>query len=158
MLRRALILLLLAASPALAAPALDGLPKRVQDDLWEMIRACNAAGGRPGDPMRALEAVDLDGDGTPDLVLDEARFPCAGLKAGALCPSVGCSTYVTLSDRGRWRPALDVVGGYCIDRAETPARFMTVQKQYLADGGGYILNVRYRFRNGMAFQDGRGRC
>jgi hypothetical protein len=43
-----------------------------------MIRACNAAGGRTGDPMLAIEAVELDGDGTPDLIFDEARFPCAG--------------------------------------------------------------------------------
>ncbi len=156
MLRWALLLLL--AAPAQAAPGLDGLPKRVQDQLWEMIGACGARGGRAGDPLQAIERVDLDGDGTPDVVLDEARFPCRGVAAGALCPEAGCSTYVTLSDRGRWRPALDVVGGYCIDRAESPPRFMTVQKQYLADGGGYILNVRYRFSRGMAFQDGRGRC
>jgi hypothetical protein len=158
MLRRAFILLLLVAQPAAAASGIDGLPKRVQGQVWDMIRACNAAGGRPGDPMLAIEAVELDGDGTPDLVLDEARFPCAGSKPGALCPGIGCSTYVTLSDRGRWRAALDVVGGYCIDRTTAPFRFMTVQRQYLADGGGYILNVRYRFSRGMAFQDGRGRC
>ncbi len=157
MLRWALPILLLAA-PAQAAPGLESLPKRVQDQAWELIQACNGARGRSGDPMLAIERVDLDGDGTPDVILDEARFPCAGIAPGALCPKVGCSTYVVLSDRGRWRPALDVVGGYCIDRAESPPRFMTVQKQYLAEGGGYILNVRYRFTRGMAFQDGRGRC
>jgi hypothetical protein len=157
MLRWVLPFLLLAAS-AQAAPSLDGLPKRVQDQVWKMIRACNAAGGRTGDPMLAIEAVELDGDGTPDLVFDEARFPCTGLRPGALCPEFGCSTYVALSDRGRWRAALDVVGGYCIDRTGTQPRFMTVQRQYLADGSSYILNVRYGFRRGMAFQDGRGRC
>ncbi|HYF53644.1 MAG TPA: hypothetical protein VEA41_05255 [Salinarimonas sp.] len=157
MLRWALPVLLLAA-PALAAPGLESVPKRVQDGVWALIQACNAGGGRPGDPMQAIERVDLDGDGADDVILDEARFPCRGLKPGALCPEVGCSTYLTLSDRGRWRPALDVVGGYCLDRSASPPRFMTVQRQYLADGGGYILNVRYRFRNGMAFQDGRGQC
>jgi len=152
-----LVLILLLAFPA-RAQRFDALPKRAQDQIWAMIEACSRAGGRAGDPMRAVERVDLDADATPDVIFDEARFPCAGPRPGALCQAAGCSTYVTLSDHGRWRPALDVVGGYCIDRSADPPRFMTVQKQYLAGGGGYVLTVRYRFARGMAFQDGRGAC
>ncbi|HEX2725925.1 MAG TPA: hypothetical protein VHN20_08920 [Beijerinckiaceae bacterium] len=152
----------LLAAPTLAAAAgakatLDTLPKRVQDQLWELAGECNRAGGRPGDPTQAVEAADLDGDGTPDLILDEARFPCRGVKPGAVCSEVGCSTYLILSHGGRWRPALDFVGSYCLDRSVSPARFLTVQQNF-ATSGLYTLNVRYRFRNGLAFQEGRGTC
>ena len=108
--------------------------------------------------MRALEWVDLDGDRMPDIVLDEGRFPCRGVEPEAHCPEVGCSTYVVLSDRGRWRPVLDVVGSYCLDGNATPPRFLTVQKQYLTGGGSYVMNVLYRIDRGMAFQDGQGKC
>ncbi len=65
MLRRAFILLLLVAQSAAAASGIDGLPKRVQGQVWDMIRACNAAGGRPGDPMLATEAVSSTGTVPP---------------------------------------------------------------------------------------------
>ena len=147
-----------AAVPAAAAKAtLDTLPKRVQGQLWELAALCNQAGGRAGDPVQAVEAVDLDGDGTPDLILDEARFPCRGVTPGAVCSDVGCSTYLILSHGGRWRPALDFVGGYCLDRSASPPRFLTVQQNF-SMSGLYTLNVRYRFRNGLAFQEGRGTC
>ena len=142
---------------ASANPTLDTLPKRVQDDLWDLVRACNLSGGRPGDPMRAIETADLDGDGTPDLILDEARFPCRDVEPGAACRKIGCSTAITLSDHGRWRPALDFVGGYCLDRAAAPPKFMTIQQNFSASGS-YTLNVRYVFKRGMAFQEGRGKC
>src|ERR687886_394036 len=88
-----------------AGPMLDNLPKRVQDDLWDLQRACNRVGGRPGDPMQAIETADLDGDGTPDVILNEGRFPCRDVEPEAACPKIGCSTAITLSNHGRWRPA-----------------------------------------------------
>ena len=154
----ALLLCIVSASDPVAAKAtFDTLPKRVQDQLWDLASVCNRAGGRPGDAMQAIEAVDLDGDGTPDLILDEARFPCRGVQPTALCSEVGCSTYLTLSNGGRWRPALDFVGGYCLDRSATPPRFLTIQQNF-STGGLYTLNVLYRFRHGLAFQEGRGKC
>ena len=155
----ALLISALSAAAAMAAPkpAFETLPKRVQEHLWELARVCNRAGGRPGDPMQAIEAVDLDGDRTADLILSEERFPCRDVEPVAVCPEIGCSTALTLSNGGRWRPALDFVGGYCLDRSATPPRFLTVQRNF-STSGVYTLNVRYRFRHGMAFQEGRGTC
>ena len=39
----------------------------------------------------------------------------------------------------------------------SPPRFLTVQQNF-SMSGLYTLNVRYRFRNGLAFQEGRGTC
>ena len=105
-----------------------------------------------------METVDLDGDGALDLVLDEGRLPCQGVRPGAFCPEVGCSIDVTLNDGGRWRPALDVVGGYCLDRTADPPHLITIQEQFVAGQRSYTLNVRYSFSRGMALQSGRGRC
>ena len=145
-------------APASAAGTIDALPQRVQTGLWDLQRACNWVGGRPGDATQAIESADLDGDGTPDLILDEARFPCRDVEPGAACPKIGCSTYVTLSDHGRWRPALDYVGGYCLEPASKPPKLLTIQKNYSVDGGLSVLHVRYVFKRGMAFQEGRGKC
>lgn len=141
-----------------AAGTIDALPKGVQNDLWDLQRACNQVGGRPGDAMQAIAGADLDGDGTPDLILDEARFPCRGVEPGAACPKIGCSTYITLSDHGRWRPALDFVGGYCLEPASNPPKLLTIQKNYSVEGGLSLLHVRYVFKRGLAFQEGRGKC
>ncbi len=65
------LLLWAALAPAGAAGAnstFEALPKRVRDNLWELQRACNLVGGRPGDPMQAVEAVDLDGDGYDEVL------------------------------------------------------------------------------------------
>ena len=154
----ALLAVAASATAARASSMLDAMPPRVRQHLAELAGGCEAHGGRRGDPTAAVEAVELDGDGTADFILDEARYPCRGLENGAFCPETGCSTAVHLSNHGRWRLAFDVVGSYCLDRSSTPARFLTVQRQYRIDGTPFILNVRYRFSRGLAVQDGRGRC
>lgn len=156
------LLLALAAAGLLhagpAAARFESLPPRMQEQVLDLSEACRRAGGRAGNPIQAVEALDLDGDALPDFILDESRFPCRDAPPEAACPPIGCSTFVTLSAGGRWRAALDVVGSYCIDRTATPPRFVTAQRNYLTGGGGYTLHVRYRFARGMAFQDGRGTC
>lgn len=144
--------------PRGAAANFNDLPELVRDELFYYSSVCTSVGGRPGDPMAAIEVVDLDGDGAPDIVLDAGRLACTGIVPQAHCPEVGCSTSIFLSDSGKWRPAFDIVGSYCIDRTTTPSSFVTVQRNFLADGTMTILNVRYRFSKGMAFQDGRGVC
>jgi hypothetical protein len=141
-----------------ASLSLDAMPKIVQTYVWDLHRACSQLGGRPGDVMQAIETADLDGDGAADVIFDEARFPCRDVRARVVCPEIGCSTFVALSDHGRWRLALDVVGGYCLDRTSAPPKFMTVQQNFTAGGAHATLNVRYVFRRGMAFQEGRGKC
>lgn len=141
-----------------AASFNERLPQPIQKHLWELIEACGAVGGRAGEPTEAVEALDLDGDGARDFILDQGRFPCRDVPPGAICNEVGCSTYVLLAWGERWRLAFDVVGGYCIDAASDPPRLVTIQKNHVVGGGAYMLNVRYRFAKGMAFQEGRGRC
>ncbi len=147
-----------ASIPREAGANFNDLPEIVRDELFFLTRVCNSVGGRPGDPMAAIERVDLDGDGSSDIILDAGRFICAGVVPEAHCPEVGCSTSVYLSHRGSWRPAFDIVGSYCIDRTTAPATFVTIQRNFHADGSMTILNVRYRFSRGMAFQEGRGSC
>jgi hypothetical protein len=154
----AVVFLAAAILPSQANMRFEELSERVKNQLVEMSRICTLVGGRPGDPLRAIEFFDLDDDGTPDIIYDESRLACAGVAPGAWCDAIGCRTYVTLSQRGSWRPAFDVVGSYCIDHSNAPPRFVTIQRNYSVDGTMTILNVRYRFRRGMAFQDGRGTC
>jgi hypothetical protein len=150
--------LAVASMPRDAAANFNDLPEIVRDELFYLTRICNSIGGRPGNPMTAIEEIDLDGDAILDIILDAARFTCAGVAPAAHCPDVGCSTSVFLSHRGNWRPAFDIVGSYCIDRTTTPATFVTIQRNFIADRSMTILNVRYRFSKGMAFQEGRGSC
>jgi hypothetical protein len=146
------------ASMPRAAANFNDLPEIVRDEILYLTRICNSIGGRPGDPMAAIEEIDLDGDGIPDIILDAGRFICSGVAPEAHCPDVGCSTSVFLSHRGNWRPVFDIVGSYCIDRTTQPATFVTIQRNFIANGSMTILNVRYRFSKGMAFQKGRGSC
>ena len=141
-----------------ASANFNDLPQLVRDELFYLSRMCTAVGGRSGDPMAAVAFVDFDQDGTPDIILDAGRFPCAGVREAAHCPEVGCSTSVYLSHRGSWRPAFSNVGSYCLDLAASPPRLVTIQRNFLVDGTVTILNVRFRFSRGMAFQEGRGSC
>lgn len=136
----------------------DDLPHRVREQLREIEMACLSIGGRPGDPMETIGFYDFDADGMPDIVFDQNRYRCAGFREGEFCPEIGCYTYVTLSRNGRWTPAFEVVGSYCVETDVTPPRFVTIQRNFTADGGSSLIRVRYRFRNGLAIQDGRGSC
>ena len=158
--RLASVFILFAASflPLGAAANFNDLPQLVRDELFYVSRVCDLAGGRPGDPMSAIAFHDLDEDGTPDIILDAGRFACAGVREAAHCPEVGCSTSVYLSHGGSWRPAFDTVGSYCIDSTSKPPRLVTIQRNFLVDGTVTILNVRFRFSKGKAFQEGRGSC
>ena len=154
----AAILLAASLSPLAAASNFNDLPQLARDELFYLSQVCNAAGGRPGDPMAAIGLHDLDEDGTPDIILDAGRFPCAGVLEASHCPEVGCSTTVYLSHGGNWRPAFDTVGSYCIDSTSKPPRLVTIQRNFLVDGTVTTLNARFRFSKGMAFQEGRGSC
>ncbi len=149
------------AGPAAASPdrlGFDDLPERIRSQLFDLSRRCSLLGGTPGDVMDAVGFADFDADGMPDVIVDENRFICQGLRPGAVCPPTGCSTYVTLSQRGRWRPGFEVVGSYCIDFDVSPPELITIQRNFRADGSMTIINIRYRFRRGMAFQRGLDTC
>ncbi|WP_029030143.1 hypothetical protein [Salinarimonas rosea] len=151
-----LVAVLLTARPAEAR--LDELPDLVQSRATAMVEACRAAGGRPGDPMMAIERIDLTGNGRPDAILDQNRFDCHG-RQSMHCAPAGCETFVFVDRRWiGWKQILSVVGSYCIEYGQRPPRFVTIQRNHSFDGGSEILNVRYRFTRGVYFQDGRGRC
>ena len=46
----------------------------------------------------AVQSVDLDGDGTPDSIVDESRFSCSSM-ASAYCGSGGCMVHAVIGDR-----------------------------------------------------------
>ncbi len=149
--------------PATSAHAYDALgfndlPERIRTHLFDVSRRCSLLGGEPGNPLDAVAFADFDQDGMPDIILDENRFVCEGLRPGSICPQTGCGTYVTLSQDGRWRPVFDVVGSYCVDFSKTPPDLITIQRNFLADGSMNIINIRYEFRRGMAFQRGLDTC
>jgi hypothetical protein len=152
------LLALVAFAPAGRAMTFESLPPVLQKHLFDLAQACSRAGGRAGDAMKAIEGFDFDDDGTPDIILDEGRYPCRGAEPEAHCAPVGCYTIVTLSQGGRWKQAFDLVGSYCIDRDADPPRLVTIQRNFLTSGESTVLSVRYRFKKGMAFQEGRGRC
>ena len=145
------------AAPMPAAASFNDLPDIARRQALAMVEACTMARGTPTDPMTAIERVDLDGDGVPDVIVDENRFDCRG-RPSMHCDPIGCRTTVFLSNRGRWRLSFDVIGSYCIEHDRTPPRFVTIQRNFLADGSQGILNARYRFERGLYFPDGRGRC
>jgi len=159
-------LLLIIVGILLPAPAIhadDGLrfndlPERIRNQLFDLSRRCSLLGGNAGNPMDAVAFADFDRDGMPDIILDENRFACDGLRPGAVCMQPGCRTYVTLSQDGRWRPVFDVAGSYCIDFDRSPPDLITIQRNFLADGSMNIINIRYEFRRGMAFQRGLDTC
>lgn len=152
----ALLAALLAPDPARAS--FEDLPPIVQNKALAMVEACRRAGGEPGNPMAAIERVDLEDDGRPDVVLDQNRFDCRGRQA-MHCPPIGCETFVFLNKRwSGWKLVLSLVGSYCIEYGRRPPQFVTIQRNFDFNGGSDILNVRYRFRRGMYFQDGRGSC
>lgn len=146
----------LAPDPAHAR--LDDLPTPIRERALAMVEACRRAGGVPGDPMMAVERVDLTGNGRADAILDQNRFACRG-RPSMHCPQIGCETFVFLNRRWTgWKQVLSLVGSYCIEYGERPPRFVTIQRNFSFDGDSEILNVRYRFTRGIYFQDGRGTC
>lgn len=150
---------LVVASDAVASVMrYEDLPPVSREKLRALEIACLALGGRPGDPMDTIAFHDFDADGMPDIVFDQNRYRCGGFRGGEFCPEIGCYTYVTLSRNGRWTPVFEVVGSYCVETEADPPRFVTIQRNYTADGGAHFIKVRYRFRNGMPIQDGRGSC
>lgn len=156
-LRTMLVLTATLLAPSLARATIADLPDLPRSAVETMVGHCVAAGGRPGNAAMAIERIDLDGDGTPDVILDENRLECRD-RPFAHCQEFGCQTSIFLSHRGSWKPSLIVTGSYCIEYGRSPPSFVTIQRNFNIDGAMQIVNVRYRFRRGLYFQDGRGVC
>ncbi|MEL7090971.1 MAG: hypothetical protein AAFN94_04475 [Pseudomonadota bacterium] len=79
------------------------IPRQVNDAITQ---GCNAPASLPPD---AIQAGDLDRDGTPDFVLDWGRIDCPGQTLNPFCGAANCSHYVFLSSRAYARP-IDLLG------------------------------------------------
>lgn len=78
---RNLMAALLAALAAAGPGAAQALPDAVKARMQEMARACEAAGGRVGQPTGQGQFVlpmDYTGDGATDFLVSEGNFPCLG--------------------------------------------------------------------------------
>ena len=95
---------ILAAGLALTAGLAAGLaagPGRadeVQRLLDEASAACAEFEGGTFAAGDAVSSVDLDGDGTPDRVVDESRFACSS-SASMYCGSGGCILHAVIGGR-----------------------------------------------------------
>jgi hypothetical protein len=86
------VLALLAPQPASA----QGLPPTLQAFADEQAAACRGAGGEPRIGPAFATAVDLDGDGRLDYIVDLAGIECAGAWS-FFCGSAGCPVSVWLA-------------------------------------------------------------
>jgi hypothetical protein len=87
--------LLAACLPVLPAAA-QGLPPEVQAYADEQALACTAAGGEPRIGPAFATAVDLDGDGAIDFIVDLAGIECVDAWS-LFCGSAGCPVSVWLA-------------------------------------------------------------
>jgi hypothetical protein len=90
---RLIVFLLAVAMPVFAHAQMPG-PIQMSTD--ESFQACRAAGGSPSFGPGYLTAVELNGDGQVDYVMDLAAVSCEGVP-GYFCGSAGCPVTVWLS-------------------------------------------------------------
>lgn len=113
----AVALLLLGALPALAAE----LPRYVAGPVSGLLHDCRQAGQRAPSAEAMVIAVDLDGDGRPDHVVDAARG-CQAVR-DLYCNAAGCTIDIYLSTLSGKALGLRV-RGMAVDRGRRPARLL----------------------------------
>ncbi|MEO0634366.1 MAG: hypothetical protein AAFY52_09625 [Pseudomonadota bacterium] len=89
--------------PAMPPGQTVTIPRQIADAV---ARGCNAPVPLPAG---AVQAGDLDRDGTPDFVLDWGRITCPGSLPRPFCGAANCSHNVFLSSRNYVAP-LDFLG------------------------------------------------
>jgi hypothetical protein len=88
--RASLAALALVVQPAIADP--------VTDILAEARDFCESYENGVFDEGDAVTEIDLDGEGAPDLVVDEGKFSCSSM-ASAYCGTGGCMIHTVIGDR-----------------------------------------------------------
>ena len=83
-------LILVGLSPPAAADPVEGL-------LAEAAALCTGYESGVFEAGDAVHAVDLDGDGAPDRLVDESAFACSS-DASMYCGSGGCSLHAVVGD------------------------------------------------------------
>ncbi|MEO0746158.1 MAG: hypothetical protein AAFY49_12495 [Pseudomonadota bacterium] len=90
-------------SAAQSAPGTVTVPQQV------INRVTQGCGAPTPLPAEAVQAGDLDRDGTPDFVVDWGGIRCPGTLPRPFCGAANCSQMVFLSSRG-YANALDYLG------------------------------------------------
>jgi hypothetical protein len=88
----------------LAAPALAQTPPPIEAATAENFAACRDAGGTPSTGPEYLTEADLNGDGTPDYVMNLVGLTCENA-VSYFCGSAGCPVTVWLSGPGGYSQA-----------------------------------------------------
>ncbi len=107
------------ALPAMALPAMAAeLPPPLEAFAAEQSRVCTALGGAPRVGPAFATAVDLNGDGALDYIVDLAGIECANAWS-AFCGPQGCPLSVWLGGAaGPARAWADVAQGWRLEGAD----------------------------------------
>lgn len=99
------------ADPAVAPWSVTTLPPAIARIVASYADDCTKLGGKLAEraDMPKLMTGDLDGDGTPDFVLDPSPLQCSAA-ATAYCGNGGCRISVALSDDDYKKP-MEILGG-----------------------------------------------
>ena len=98
------------ASSLLAQPTLEfrQLPKEIRERAAEVRKSCTEVNPEMKfDDMQGILILDLKGDGSRDIVVDNEAL-CGAHLAGANCSNRGCDMAIYKeAPRGQWRKILD---------------------------------------------------
>jgi hypothetical protein len=97
--RRSLRTILIALALALAGPVAGQTPAVIEAATAGNFAACSEAGGTPSTGPDYLTEVELNGDGTPDYVMNMMGLTCENA-VSYFCGSAGCPVTVWLSGPG----------------------------------------------------------
>jgi hypothetical protein len=98
-------------------------------------------------PAKAVQRVDLQGDGTPFFIVDEGRLICKG---SPYCGSGGCGVTVYVRSGQGFKAILnELVQRYSVRKAGAGSELLL---QFKTAG-----KARYRFEKGCAVEIGAGK-
>jgi hypothetical protein len=84
-------------------------PPEVRSVLDQVRGACKEEGGEPvGDPQAGVTIIDLDRDGSKDILVDGWRACSVQFKGSGACNTAGCDTKIFKQTRPhRWKLVFD---------------------------------------------------
>jgi len=95
-----------AENPSLRHEQLPDDLRKYVDDIRQHCKE-NDEGSQPKDPMQGIAVIDLDGDGSKDLMVDAERL-CTTWIPGGNCSNRGCDLKIwKQTGRRAWRPVFD---------------------------------------------------
>ena len=138
------------------------LPREIRQHAMEVRKSCKELVGenRTFDDMQGIQIVDLKGDGSRDIIVDNEGL-CGSHMAGANCSNRGCDVriYKEIS-RGAWRKIFEehlYAKHFAIDwntmRTEDEDGTRRVSRAFSKEGLAHALariNIRYKTLAKMA--------